>query len=243
KPAQMPGVKPKTFEHRLIAEEWGGELGHTFPPFYDDATKILARTDERYEDALKNLSAKMTERRREFKAATEANVASDITGWPKPSSEPTLAPGKIPSNLIVALVAIAAVILVASAAMFFLRVETNDVVPGAGDTGVTTTLTTVESTSSTIQATPTTATTQTTLPGCWSYCTSINASFKGACMSRSKDCSSFGWNYYPAGKSFCPKNIKGLETFCCCGENAKFFTLLGNDTIPARDSEAVKGFI
>jgi len=249
KPPKMPEFSPKTYEQRMMLEKWADSNGHTCPPSYEDAKKFLDAEEAKFNRAVGDLIARANPEGRRVSTAEPAAASTQEHAKTHPEGLAALAKRKepTPKREIPKTLLIFAVLFVAMACTVFLlyfAVFSNFSGKANTPPPFVVVTTTTQTTSTTTTTEPTTSTTlKPAPPGCWSFCQKINPSYKGACMRNFNECKSFEWSYMKDGNRDCPRNSLGVETFCCCGENPKFLTLLGDETVPRKGDPTLAGYV
>ena len=243
KPMRVPDIQPNTEEERKIIAQWKSEEGHACPEFHDESRKLIDAEEERHEKALENLlyRAAAGEKPLEEASAESPDVPvrkvkrrrlSDVSLEPEPQQ---LDSRKV---MIGVLVVIVVIVFSLFSVFFYNQVFSRSETPAVTTTTTSTTSTstiTTSSTSTTIKVSPP--------AGCWSYCEKLNSTYMGACMKNRNVCKNFAWIYDKGGNHLCPRTASGVETFCCCGSNSKFLTLLDDETIPRKGDPQIQEYL
>ena len=244
KPADMPPLEPKTYEQRMIAEQWSAPAGHVCPAYSEEAKAVLIDEELKYNRAVENLLS-TTKPSARFAVGLKKHSEPEPAAEKKEAAMPTpfVLPKLSKNMLVMGVVALIALLLITAVAVFIYFLDYRGQGAGATTTTTIATTTTMQATTTSTQiTTPTTLQVQLP-PGCWSYCQTLNPDFKGACMKKIRDCNSFAWSYYKEGNADCSPTPSGLQTFCCCGVNTKFLTLLDADTIPVKDDPKISEYL
>jgi len=247
KPPQIPQVKPKTLEQKLLLEKWASEVGHMCAPFHEEAKRLLAAEDERYMKAMENLSRRLPSNKGavspKFMLVDMPPKKSSLSSPMKPRDEGEGLMSKLTPNVLL-VAAFGLLVLALLSVAVYVALYGMGEHKAASDAGKTPVVAPPPTTTQAATTSTTTSTTiKLTIPGCFDYCRSISPELKGACMKDRNECKSFGWSYMKDGNGYCPRNVNGVETLCCCGNDTRFFRLLGAESVPTKDDPSLKAFL